>query len=270
MKKTISIMLSVLMVLSLAFTVYAGNANKENGKNKETKDKAASVEAVPEITPGDTLDSLAEQLKENHKDKAAKTMLLQKIKEVKKANKDNTIPVVANGKLVKFDIPPVIKQGRTLIPVRGISNALGATVGWDPLTPAIVTITKTTTGADGVESATVIVIDLDSGKITKDGVEITLDVPPQVISNRTFVPIRFLAEAFGMKASWDDDLDGVAVDDEDETETTPALDTTPVPETTATPEVTPTSETTAPEATPTPEITPAPEATPVPSETPAA
>ena len=67
-----------------------------------------------------------------------------------------------------------------------------------------------------------------------------LDVKPQVISNRTFVPIRFIAEAFGMKVDWDEDLDGVVVDDDDEATPSPTPITTPEPTATPTATVEPT------------------------------
>ena len=248
MKKVISIALSILMVLSLVFVVYASsNADNGNGKNKDTAATSSSPEVTPAVTPADTIEGLTEQLKANHGDKAVRKMLHNKIKELRKKQGDKTIPVLVNRQLAEFDVPPVIKNNRTLIPVRGVSNALGASVVWDRTTNDV-TVTKSVyskdvTVTDSVYSTIVIVIDLDSGKFYKDGIEMVLDVPAQVMSNRTFVPIRFLAEAFGMKVNWDKDLDGVVVDDEDEA--------TPSPTPSATPTATP-----APIASPTPTPTP--------------
>ncbi|NJD01615.1 MAG: copper amine oxidase N-terminal domain-containing protein [Ruminiclostridium sp.] len=216
MKKAISIALSILMVLSLVFVVYAsGNGN---GKIVATATPSPSPTVTPTTTPSDTLEGLTEQLKANHADKALRKILLNKIKALRKHQGDKSIPVLVNGKLIKFDVPPVIKRGRTLIPVRAVSNALGATVAWDSGTPDIVTITKDVSVTDTVYSTITVVIHLDTGKFYKDGVLMDLDVPAQLISNRTFVPIRFLAEIFGKKVDWDKDLDGVVVDDDDEDE----------------------------------------------------
>lgn len=49
--------------------------------------------------------------------------------------------VKVKGKDIKFDIPPVIKDGRTLIPVRAIMNGLGAEVKWDEAAKTV-TVTK--------------------------------------------------------------------------------------------------------------------------------
>ncbi|NLO40085.1 MAG: copper amine oxidase N-terminal domain-containing protein, partial [Ruminiclostridium sp.] len=189
-------------------------------------------EKVPE--PADTLEGLLEQLKSYHKDKVIRKQLHNRIKEVRKQKGDNTIPVIVNGELVKFDVPPVIKHNRTLIPVRAVTNALGASVEWDRETNDV-TVTKAVySNIDiSIQASTIkVVIDLDTGKYYKDGVEVDFDVPAQVISNRTVVPIRFLAEIFGMKVDWDKDLDGVVVDDEEKvTYPTPTI----TPETTVTP-----------------------------------
>ncbi|KYH30853.1 copper amine oxidase N-terminal domain-containing protein [Neomoorella mulderi] len=85
----------------------------------------------------------------------------------------------------RFNVPPVIKSSHTLIPVRAITEGLGATVNWDEATIAV-TITK-----NGV---TVVLI-LGSTEVTVNGAKMNLDVPALLISNRTFVPLRFLSAA---------------------------------------------------------------------------
>ena len=98
-----------------------------------------------------------------------------------------------NGRHVNFDVPPVIKEGRTLIPVRAITNGLGAEVLWDAKTQTI-TITR---------DDTKIVLKLESMEFTVNGVKQVMDVPAQLISNRTFVPLRFIAQALGDRVKYD-------------------------------------------------------------------
>ena len=244
MKKLISVFLSVLMMVSLATAVYADDQNG-NGKGKGRKEEKSikstkALEKVPE--PADTLEGLLEQLKSYHKDKVIRKQLHNRIKEVRKQKGDNTIPVIVNGELVKFDVPPVIKHNRTLIPVRAVTNAwcFGE---WDRETNDV-TVTKAVYSnvEMNIETIIKVVIDLDTGKFYKDGVEVDFDVPAQVINNRTVVPIRFLAEIFGMKVDWDKDLDGVVVDEAEKV-------TYPTPTVTPAPTVTPTP---APDPSPTP------------------
>lgn len=241
MKKTISIVLSILIVLSLVLAVYAsGNPGQGKGPNTDTSQVTSTT--APSVTTGSaiTIEGLVAQLKANHKDKVLRKAILKQIVLLRQKNGDKTIPIIANGELVKSDVPPVIKQSRMLIPVRAVTNGLGAVVAWDSKAPDIVTITKKVSETQTI----VVIINLKTGIVTKDGVEIKLDVPAQVISNRTMVPIRFLAEAFGMKVESDKDTGGVFVDDEKVVvggESTPTPTPTPTPAPTDTPTPTPTT-----------------------------
>jgi hypothetical protein len=105
---------------------------------------------------------------------------------------------------VKFDTPPVIKEGRTLIPVRAITEAMGAAVTWNS-EEKLVTIVK---------DDQTIVFDLLNNITYVNGVEATIDVPAGVMNNRTMVPLRFIAENLGLKVVWDEDAQTIEVDEE--------------------------------------------------------
>ena len=104
------------------------------------------------------------------------------------------VRVVLDGVFLDFDQPPVIQDGRTLVPLRVIFEAMGADVDWEDGT-------QTVTAARGND-----VISLTIGRkaATKNGATITLDVPPALINGRTLVPVRFIAESFGAEVAWDD------------------------------------------------------------------
>ncbi len=102
------------------------------------------------------------------------------------------IVAFTKGKEVAFDVRPVIKEGRTLVPVRAITEALGAAVAWDPATRSV-TITATNK---------VIVLSIDSRTVTVNGVPATLDVPAAILEGRTVIPVRFVAEALSLKVDW--------------------------------------------------------------------
>lgn len=103
------------------------------------------------------------------------------------------IKVLLNGKKIRFDQPPIILNGRTLVPLRAIFEAMGATVEWDQKT-------KTVTASNG---SITVVMKAGDKTMTKNGTKITLDVPPQIINNRTLVPVRVVAESFGADVKWD-------------------------------------------------------------------
>ena len=117
--------------------------------------------------------------------------------------------IKVRGMNMNIDVPPVIKDGRTLIPVRAIMNGLGAEVAWDAEAQTV-TITR-----DGK----VIVINMTTGEATVDGLAVALDVPAHNINNRTFVPLRFIAQTLGDKVEYDEETGDINVGDvEEETE----------------------------------------------------
>lgn len=185
-----------------------GNGKKEINAEESTGDSTA--ESIEEGTEeSDTvLEDLKEQLKSSHKNKEKSKELVRQIVEVKKQSNFNGMSVFVKGQDVKFDTPPVIKEGRTLIPVRAVTNALGAQVEWDPDTS-----TATITRGD-----IVIVMDLKNKVVTVNGEIVKLLVSPEINNNRTFVPLRFIAETFNLKVDWDDESDSAIIEDGDYSE----------------------------------------------------
>lgn len=147
--------------------------------------------------------------------------------------------IVAKGRNLKFDTPPVIKDGRMLIPVRALSEGFGATVGWDP-------VAKKVTISNGT---TQIVLTLGSNIALVNGVEVTIDAAATTLNNRTIVPLRFITETLGLKVDWDNETDTVEIGDDADTTTPPVAtgDTTTVPVTTPATGDTATVPTTTPE-----------------------
>ncbi len=91
------------------------------------------------------------------------------------------------------EIKPVIKNGRTLVPVRFIAESLGADVGWDVKNSAV------RISLDGKEVE--LIIGNTSMKV--EGKAVGLDAPAEIIGNRTFVPLRKLVEVLGKKVFYD-------------------------------------------------------------------
>jgi len=105
------------------------------------------------------------------------------------------ITVTLNGKQLSFDVPPMIVDGRTLVPLRVIFEALGMTVEWD----------DNWISADS--AGTSISLNIGNPQMTVHGElgtkTIELDVPPRIINGRTMVPLRAIAEATGANVEWD-------------------------------------------------------------------
>jgi len=109
-----------------------------------------------------------------------------------------------NDKKVLLDVPPYIKNGVTLVPIRFISEAFGAEVFWDA-----------NIGKGQVkiifEGKTIILL-IDSKKAYVDGKEFPLIEAPEIKNGRTFVPIRFISEAFGASVNWNAELKEVSIE----------------------------------------------------------
>ncbi len=104
------------------------------------------------------------------------------------------IKVTLDGKRLPFDQAPVIVNGRTLVPLRAIFEALGATVSWNDATKTVTANRQNTTVSLAINN-------LDMHINNK---AITLDVAPALIGGRTLVPVRAVSEAFNCDVEWDD------------------------------------------------------------------
>jgi len=111
------------------------------------------------------------------------------------------IRVVVKDEERTFDQMPVIISGRTLVPMRGIFEALGAAVFWDDAT-------KTVTGKRGGKT---IALTISESNAIVDGEFKVLDVAPQIINGRTMVPVRFISEALGEEVGWNGETKTVTI-----------------------------------------------------------
>ena len=109
------------------------------------------------------------------------------------------ITVWLDGNMISFDQPPIIVNDRTLVPLRAIFQALDASVSWDEATETV-TVNK---------GNTVISLTINNKTAKKNDETITLDVPAQIINDRTLVPVRFIADCFGVSTDWDDAMQKV-------------------------------------------------------------
>jgi hypothetical protein len=107
----------------------------------------------------------------------------------------SVIKAYYDGSEIIFDQPPVIEEGRTLVPARAIFEALGLTVSYDEATQVV------TAKNDQYE----IILAIDQVKATVNGEAATLDVPAKILGDRTMVPIRFISEAIDLEVAWDND-----------------------------------------------------------------
>ncbi|WP_027356720.1 stalk domain-containing protein [Desulfofundulus thermocisternus] len=106
----------------------------------------------------------------------------------------SAIAITIDGERLSCDAPPVTEQGRTLVPLRAIFEALGARVEWDDRTRTVT----------GIKGGTTIKLVIDQRTAYVNGKPVTLDVPGKILSGRTMVPLRFIGESLGAKVDWNE------------------------------------------------------------------
>lgn len=141
------------------------------------------------------------------------------------ASDQRPVKLWVHGDFIESDVEPILENGRTLVPIRVISETLGYDVAWDE---ELFTVTvsdyaeKTSTFKKlfilTIDNKTV--VDYDVTKINKLFLEnptdeklntvmkdsakpIEIDVAPRLVEKRTFVPLRVVAELLGEEVDWD-------------------------------------------------------------------
>jgi len=96
-------------------------------------------------------------------------------------------------RLINMDAEVFIENGRTYVPLRYLGEALDAEVRWESDTQAVLLVKDNIT----------VKLVVGSKNIQVDGRNNQTDVAPVVKNNRTYLPARYVAEAFGYIVSWD-------------------------------------------------------------------
>lgn len=112
------------------------------------------------------------------------------------------VSIVIDGNTVVTDTEPQITaEGRTIVPLRVISEELGAKVDWDAETKTV-TVEK----ADST-----LKLAIGEKIMTDNGSEIKLDSPAQIVNNRTMVPLRAISESFACTVDWNSETKTVII-----------------------------------------------------------
>ncbi len=97
------------------------------------------------------------------------------------------------GEVKESDVQPIIRNDRTMLPARFVAENLGAEVSWDGETRTVLV------KSENVE----IKLTIDSAVAVVNGVEEMLDSPAFIENDRTYTPVRFIAEKLGSTVQWD-------------------------------------------------------------------
>ena len=109
--------------------------------------------------------------------------------------------VYLDGRPLSFDVPPRAENGRILVPIRAISEAMGGNVTWDQTNNTVVAVRDNTT----------VIIPLGSTTPTVNGITKNIDAAAQAVDARILVPLRFIVEAFGGTVLWNQSQEAISI-----------------------------------------------------------
>ena len=114
----------------------------------------------------------------------------------------NDVKVVVNGTELNTDQGAVIVDGRTLVPLRAIFEALGADVEWNDMTKSV----------EARKRYKKINLQIGSKAIYINQIKNEIDVSAMLVNSRTMVPARAVSEALDASVSWDGDTKTVYIE----------------------------------------------------------
>lgn len=117
--------------------------------------------------------------------------------------RDIQLSIIVNDHYVMSDVYPFIENNRTYVPIRFIAEELGYDVAWNGKEKKV-TITNE---GKSVE------LKVDSKQMKVNGNSVSLDAPARLRDDRTFVPLRAIAEAFGINVNWSNDYKSAFIGD---------------------------------------------------------
>ncbi len=128
---------------------------------------------------------------------------------------DDTLYI--NGNVSKLDAAPLLRNGRTMVPIRPIAEALGAEVEWTTYMLEDAVFIDPSQGAYsyyiiiGKKEVVVWTNPFDENFDPNLKINTTLDSAAFIENNRTYLPLRFVAESLGATVSWDNDTQTITI-----------------------------------------------------------
>ncbi|MEN6389087.1 MAG: 5'-nucleotidase C-terminal domain-containing protein [Syntrophomonas sp.] len=103
------------------------------------------------------------------------------------------ISILVNNQELKTDVAPFIQADRVMVPLGSICEALGASVEWNPENQSIAI----------VQGQSMLKLIIGNSSAVKNGETVALDAAPQIVNNRTLVPLSFVSQSLGYSVQWD-------------------------------------------------------------------
>lgn len=136
-------------------------------------------------------------------EKQLEQMYQQQRDELKKAlgGVPGQVGVMIGGTYIQFpDAAPEVAEGRTMVPVRALVEAVEGEVSYDD---GKVTCKANDISLTFAPGSSEVLVEYTGGDLPGDGQIFPMDCAPYIKDGRTYVPVRFIAEALGYEVGWD-------------------------------------------------------------------
>lgn len=121
-----------------------------------------------------------------------------------KVNYEPAITVYLDDENMNLDMAPIVENGTTLVPMREIFEAMGASVEWNQYTNEVI----------GIKGTTSIKLILNSKTVYKNQKSFDLSTSPKIVRGTTFVPLRFISESLGANVEWNEESQRINIQTE--------------------------------------------------------
>jgi mono/diheme cytochrome c family protein len=112
------------------------------------------------------------------------------------------ISVVIDGERQEYAAPPMMMNGRVMVPMRAIFESLGASVTWHPSERAV----------SAAREGHMVRLTVGKREGMINGAGVMLGAAPRMYRNHVYVPLRFVSEAMGAKVNWEADTRQVMIE----------------------------------------------------------
>ncbi len=120
---------------------------------------------------------------------------------------EGEISITVNSKPLTMDVPPEIMNGRTMVPMRAVFEALGADVNWIGEEQMIIATSGNKIIVLKIGASILNYCDVS----TQENKNITLDVAPLIKDGRTLIPLRAVSEALGANVDWNGETRAITI-----------------------------------------------------------
>lgn len=118
------------------------------------------------------------------------------------SNTNSEISIFINGEEIYPDSPAMMIDDRTLVPIRAVAEKLGYSVGWNEETSTVVLMNS---------NGNTVMFKIGDNRALKNGSYFNLDVPAQIIGERTYLPLRAAATAMNANVNWNERNNSVEI-----------------------------------------------------------